>query len=507
MNFSKKNKLSYITLAISLVNLVLYHLPFYNFVINKTDYSSLNGILLIISLTVLLLLLNFLIFYIILYLLGSIGKWFLMLFFIINSIAVYFINTYGVIVDKSMIGNVLNTNFEESSSFLSFNLFIYLGFLGLLPSILIFKLKITSLKLKKFFVHISLTFIVLLLLAYANATNWLWIDKHSKTLGALVMPWSYVVNTSRFYYQKNQRNKEQILLPNATIKDNEKSVAVLVIGESARSQNFSLYGYEKMTNPLLSKINNTHIYKAESCATYTTAGIKCMLEHKNSRKLYEILPNYLYRNGVDVIWRTTNWGEPTVKIKDFNKRKDLEVLCNGEDSLYDEVLLCGLREQILESKKNKILIVLHMSTSHGPTYYKKYPERFKAFTPECKSVELAKCSQEELINSYDNTILYTDYILATLIKELKKLENYNSSMLFVSDHGESLGEKNLYMHGLPVSIAPKEQLDIPFIIWNSKQTKELKDNELLSQHHVFHSILDVLAIDSSIYIEDLSIYK
>ncbi len=321
------------------------------------------------------------------------------------------------------------------------------------------------------------------------------------------MPWSYVVNTSRFYYQKTQRNKEQILLPNATIKDNEKSVAVLVIGESARSQNFSLYGYEKMTNPLLSKINNTHIYKAESCATYTTAGIKCMLEHKNSRKLYEILPNYLYRNGVDVIWRTTNWGEPTVKIKDFNKRKDLEVLCDGEDSLYDEVLLCGLREQILESKKNKILIVLHMSTSHGPTYYKKYPERFKAFTPECKSVELAKCSQEELINSYDNTILYTDYILATLIKELKKLENYNSSMLFVSDHGESLGEKNLYMHGLPVSIAPKEQLDIPFIIWNSKQIKELKDNELLSQHHVFHSILDFLAIDSSIYIEDLSIYK
>lgn len=122
------------------------------------------------------------------------------------------------------------------------------------------------------------------------------------------MPWSYVVNTNRYYLHKSKKNEKQIMLPNATIKNNEKSIVVLVIGESARSKNFSLYGYNKNTNPLLSKIKNVHCYNAESSATYTTAGVKSILEHKNTSKLFEILPNYLYRNGVEVVWRTTNWG-------------------------------------------------------------------------------------------------------------------------------------------------------------------------------------------------------
>ena len=180
---------------------------------------------------------------------------------------------------------------------------------------------------------------------------------------------------------------------------------------------------------------------------------------------------------------------------------------NGERDVYDEVLLNGLREEIQASDKNKILIVLHTSTSHGPTYYKKYPEEFNTFTPVCTSVELANCTQEELINAYDNTILYTDYILATLIEELKQLEEYNSSMIYISDHGESLGESNLYMHGIPASIAPKEQLEIPFIVWLSDDSKQLKENQEHSQHNVFHSVLDFLAIDSPVYDANMSIYK
>ncbi|MBL4667993.1 MAG: sulfatase-like hydrolase/transferase [Flavobacteriales bacterium] len=353
----------------------------------------------------------------------------------------------------------------------------------------------------------SLTLVFLLTLVYANSSNSLWIDKNSKTLGSLVMPWSYVVNTNRYFLHKNQQNKKQILLPNASIKNNEKSIAVLVIGESARSSNFSLYGYEKNTNPLLSKVKNVYHYNAEACATYTTAGVKCILEYKNTSKLFEILPNYLFRNDVEVIWRTTNWGEPTVKIKNYQKKGDLEKLYKGEGSGYDEVLLSGLRKQILASKKNKVLVVLHTSTSHGPTYYKKYPKKFEKFTPVCKSVELANCTQEELINAYDNTIVYTDYILASLIEELKQLDGYNSSMIFISDHGESLGENNLYMHGIPASIAPKEQLNIPFIVWVSNDSKKLKDNEILSQHNVFHSILDFLEIESPIYDKNMSIFK
>lgn len=503
----KTIKLSYFALVISLINLVLYHLPVYRFIFKNVDIASLNGILLLVSLTIAAYLLNAVVFYILLYLLRTVGKWLLVIFFNINAVAIYFIINYGVIIDGTMIGNILNTNYEEASSFYSFTLIIYLILLGIVPSILIFKIKVINVPFKRFLVHVSLTLVFLLSLAYANSKNWLWIDKNAKVLGGLVMPWSYVANTYLFYQHKHRQNKEQILLPDITSKNNEKSIAVLVIGESARSANFSLYGYTKDTNPLLSKINNVHIYKALANATYTTAGIKSILEYKNTGKLYEILPNYLFRNDIEVFWRTTNWGEPTVKIKNYQRKEDLIKLCVGDNCEYDEVLLSGLKEQILASTKNKILVILHTSTSHGPSYYKKYPEQFNKFSPVCTSVELANCSQEELMNAYDNTILYTDYILATLIDELRQLEEYKSSMIFISDHGESLGENNLYMHGIPVSIAPKEQLEIPFIVWVSNNSRELKENEMLSQHHIFHSVLDFLGIESPIYDENMSIFK
>jgi lipid A ethanolaminephosphotransferase len=344
-------------------------------------------------------------------------------------------------------------------------------------------------------------------LAFANSTNWLWIDKNSKKLGGLAMPWSYSVNASLFYFHKFKENEKEILLPNATIKDSVKSVFVLVIGESARKENFSLYGYTKNTNPLLFKRSDLFHFDATSSATYTTAGVKSILEHTETSDLYEILPNYLYRNDVDVIWKSTNWGEPPIHIKDYKNKDALQKDCKGEGCNYDEVLLDGLKEQIAASTKNKILIVLHTSTSHGPTYSKKYPPSFENFKPVCNTVELGNCSQTELINAYDNTIVYTDYILNKLIDDLAQLKAYKSAMIFVSDHGESLGEKNLYMHGLPLSIAPKEQYEIPFIVWVSDSSTQLKPNKVLTQHHVFHSVLHFLHVQSPIYEEKMNIFK
>ncbi|RTY96771.1 phosphoethanolamine--lipid A transferase EptA [Flavobacterium sp. GSN2] len=501
-------KLTRFVLLMSFLNFIFFHYPFFKFVFNNVEYKNLNGMFLILSLMILMLVLNAFVFFLLFFLSRYVGKFLLVLFFIINSVAVYFVNTYSVIIDESMIGNILNTNYDESSSFFSFKLVVYLLFLGIIPSIYIIKVKVINVTVKRFFVLISLTLLFILGLVIANSSNVLWIDKNSKTLGGLAMPWSYTVNISLFYAHESKKNEKEILLPNATIKDNQKSVVVLVIGESARSQNFSLYGYNKNTNPLLSKTNNVFHFNAKSDATYTTAGVKSILEHKNTDDLYEILPNYLHRNNVEVIWRTTNWGEPPIHIKNYQNRAFLMPNCKGDGCNYDEVLLSGLKEQILASKKNKILIVLHTSTSHGPTYSKKYPSEFETFKPVCKSVELANCSQTELINAYDNTIVYTDYILANIIKDLKQLTAYKSTMIFVSDHGESLGEKNLYMHGLPLSIAPKEQYEIPFIVWYSdNSSKHLKPNEMLSQNHVFHSVLNFLNIQSPIYNEELNIFK
>lgn len=503
----KQLKLKSYALLVSLVNLVLYQYPFFKFVLTNSKFKGISGIVLLISLIVAAIILNAFVFYIGLYLLRNLGKWLLAIFFNISAIAVYFINSYGVIIDRTMIGNVFNTNYEESSSFFSFGLILYIVFLGLLPSFFLFKFQIIRPKLKSFLIHTGLTLVFLGMLVFANSTNWLWIDKNSKTLGGLVMPWSYVVNTSRYYNHINKKNIKQILLPDATIKNDEKSVAVLVIGESARSGNFSLYGYEKDTNPLLSQIEGLKHFKAESCATYTTAGLKCILEHRDTGKLYEILPNYLFRNDVEVIWKTTNWGEPTVNIENFQNKETLRKNCEGPNCSYDGILLKGLNEEILACKKPKILVVLHTSTSHGPTYYKKYPKQFERFIPVCKSVELANCTQQELINAYDNTILYTDYMVATLIENLKTLTTYKTSMIYISDHGESLGEKGLYMHGIPASLAPKEQLEIPFLVWTSEGSRTVKEQQEYSQHNVFHSVLDFLEIDSPIYDEEMSIYN
>lgn len=507
--FMLKNnlKIAHFAILMSVLNLLLFHFPFYSFVFNNVNYKSFNGVFLIISIMIIMLVLNAFIFYLICFLSRFVGKFLLVLFFMLNAIAVYFINTYGVLIDKTMIGNIFNTDYAESSSFFSWKLVLYVILFGVLPAIYIVKVKIIKVTWKKFAITSSLTLLFILVVVFANATNWLWIDKNAKVLGALPMPWSYTANTYLFYKDKHKSSEKEILLPDATIKDNQKSVVVLVIGESARSQNFSLYGYQKNTNPLLSKMSNLFHFNATSCATYTTAGVKCILEHENSDKLYEILPNYLNRNNVEVIWRTTNWGEPPIHIKNYQNRDALMSNCQGEGCDYDEVLLNGLKDQILESKKDKILIVLHTSTSHGPTYSKKYPQQFETFKPVCNSVELGDCSQTELINAYDNTIVYTDYILSKIIDDLKQLNGYKSTMIFVSDHGESLGEKNLYMHGVPMSIAPKEQYEIPFIVWLSDSSKQLKPNKVLSQNHVFHSVLNFLSIQSPIYNEEMNIFK
>ena len=501
-------KITHFVVIMSSLLFILFHYPFFKFVFNNVDYKSFTGVSIIVSLVIAMLVANAFALFLIFFLSRLVGKILLVLFFLINAVAVYFINTYSVIIDESMIGNVLNTNYSESSSFFSIKLVLYVVFLGILPSIFIVKAKIITVTVKKFLVSISLTLLFLLTLAFANASNWLWIDKNSKTLGGLAMPWSYAVNIPLFYIHQFKKNEKEILLPDATIKDNQKSVVILVIGESARSENFSLYGYPKNTNPLLSKTPNVSHFNATSDATYTTAGIKSIVEHENTDELYEILPNYLCRNNVDVIWRTTNWGEPPVHIKNYQNREALMPNCKGDDCDYDGILLSGLKEQILASKKNKILIVLHTSTSHGPTYSKKYPAKFEIFKPVCNSVELGNCSHTELVNAYDNTIVYTDYLLANVIKDLKQLQEYKSAMIFVSDHGESLGENNLYMHGLPRSIAPKQQYEIPFIVWTSDNSaRQMKPNKILTQNYVFHSVLNFLNIQSPVYKEQMNIFK
>ena len=502
--FNRNKKLSTVCAIMSAFTLVAYHIPFFRLVLENIE-GGFNGVLITGGLAIIMLALNYFFYYLVLRPGRIFGKCLLAFMFIGDAVSLYFINTYEVLITDKMMGNVFNTQFSEASGFFSLAAVLYVLFLGVLPAVWLMLQKIGYGSWKRYFANIGGALGVVVIIAFANMQNWPWIDRNSTELGSLLMPWSYTVNTARYYSAQKKKNQQEIILPDAAITNGNKEVCVLIIGESARRENFSLYGYEKETNPLMAKDSVTALI-ADAAATYTTAGVKALLSYQPGSKLYEILPNYLNRTGVDVTWRTTNWGEPPVHIQKYHKAGKLREMYPEADGRYDGILTAGLKEMIESSDNSKLFIVLHTGTSHGPTYNKKYPSEFEKFTPVCNTVEMSKADPVELMNAYDNTILYTDYLVHNVIEQLRSISDRRSCVLFVSDHGESLGENNLYMHGVPMSMAPKEQIEIPFIVWTSDKTP-VKQLEKVGQYHVYHSVLHFLGIDSPIFNEELNIFE
>lgn len=496
--------LTRVALVLSLFTLAAFHVPFFRLALDNIE-GGFNGALIIGSLALVMLGLNFFFYYLVLFLGRFVGKCILAFTFLADALTLYFINTYHVLITDKMMGNVFNTQYSEASGFFSWAVVWYLLLLGVVPCIYLFARKFDYGSWRRFFARTGLALAVIVAVALVNMQNWPWIDRHIPKLGSLIMPWSYTVNTVRYYNSERERNRKEILLPDVERMSESRDVCVLIIGESARRANFSLYGYDKPTNPLLERDSVTALV-ADASATYTTAGVKAILDHKPTNKLYEILPNYLYRNGVEVIWRTNNWGEPPVHIGRYLKAGDIKELHPDADPRYDGILLAGLKEEILAEEKDKLLIVLHTSTSHGPTYYRKYPSEFEVFRPVCQTVEMSKADPEELMNAYDNTIVYTDYLIHSVIDLLREIPERRGCVIFVSDHGESLGEGNLYMHGVPMFAAPKEQIEIPFIVWTSDRTMTADPDEKVGQYHVFHSVLHFLGIESPVYDASLDIF-
>lgn len=465
--FKSKAKTAVVSAVLSIFTLLAYHIPFFTHAAEHVE-KGWNAVLIIGGLAVIMLALNYFFYYLVLWIGRIVGKCILAATFICDSISLYFINTYDVMLDDSMMGNVFNTQFSEASGFFSLAAVMYVLFLGILPCVYLFARKIEYGSVKRFFANIGGSLAVVAVVAFGNMSNWPWIDRNSTVLGSLLMPWSYTVNSVRYHNHVRERNRVETKLPDAVFEDDDKSVCILIIGESARRDHFSLYGYDRETNPLL-KNDDVVAIPATSAATYTTAGVKAILDYKPTDKLYEILPNYMFRCGADVVWRTSNWGESPLHIDKVQKVSDLKKIYPDADDRYDGILVEGLAETVLSSDKNKVLIVLHTSTSHGPSYNKHYPIEFEKFSPVCETVEMSKADPAELMNSYDNSILYTDYLIHSAISEMKSLpDEWKRCVIYVSDHGESLGENNLYMHGVPISIAPKEQVEIPFIVWTSK---------------------------------------
>ena len=506
-------KISLLTFSciVSLGTLLLYNIPFFRYVADNSNESLGGKIFLLASLTVVMLALNFMMTYLVMWLLRVVGRILLAILAIINATAVYFIYTYSVMIDATTVDNVFNTRYSEASGFFSWGLWLFILGAGVLPALWCLLQPVVIGKAKKLGICCGSALAVALAVAAMNISQTLFISEHDTELGGLLQPWSYIVNICRNASLQHDEEAEEILLPDGKIADNEKAVVVLVIGESARKANFQLYGYKRDTNPLLSKRDSLKVYEATSCATYTTAGTKAILEPKDSGDLYELLPNYAFRTGADVSWRTSNWGEPPIHIDEYLTDPQLAEKYPGTSNTYDDILFHGLRERIESSPKDKVLIILHTSTSHGPKYADKYPKEFEVYKPVARNIEEGEKNIGMLINAYDNTIRYTDFLLDSLINTLRDMTEWKSAMIFISDHGESLGENKMFMHGLPMRLAPKVQYEIPFLVWISDGFRTYKSADklpaVLEQHYIFHSVLNLLSIQSPAYNKDYDIFE
>jgi len=467
---------------------IICNIPFFQFVVDNAG----NGWVTF-SLFLLVPILNFFAAYLLLQLTRTVGKVILGILHIISSAAFYYIIVFHTMMDATMLENVFNTQWSEASGFITPPAIIFTVCFGIVPAVIPFFISTSRSPWNRFGIISGSSLGVAVIIMLTNLSNVLWIGEHDTELGGLVMPWSYIVNTGRIINERNSANEQELLLPDPLIENDSHEAVVLVIGESARSKNFSLYGYKRQTNPLLSKIKDElTILKCDAEDTYTTAGVRAILSHEKTDAFYEPLPNYLFRNGVDVVWRTTNWGEPPIHIDEYQDEDDLQQIYNTS-SEYDDILFLGLKDRIRSSKKNKVLIVLHTSTSHGPKYARKYPSEFCRFTPASDDVESTSRNLDYLVNSYDNSILYTDYLLASAIDSLRSLDGWHTSLIYISDHGESLGENNIFMHGVPRHIAPAVQYEIPYIIWSSEPLEE-HPAEPASQYSVFPLVLRQLHI-------------
>lgn len=312
--------------------------------------------------------------------------------------------------------------------------------------------------------------------------------------------------------------------------NNRRTVTVVVVGETARAANFSLNGYSRLTNPELSQVPDLVNFKnMQSCGTATGISLPCLFSplgrenYSASRaQSQEGLLDVLQHAGFKLLWRDNNSGCKgvcdRVPYEDVSQPVAGDPFCNNEEC-YDERLLRGLPQQI-RNGTGDMVIVLHQKGSHGPAYSKRYPQQFNVFGPVCTTIELNKCTRQSIVDAYDNTIRYTDHVLKQaidLLAQAARDDGVDTALMYFSDHGESLGENNFYLHGAPYVISPPEQRAVPFMLWLSAGFRErfkldqrclaARVDQPFSHDNLFHSTLGMLNVSTAVYNPRLDIFN
>ena len=463
----------------------------------------------------------------------------LTVFFLSAASGAYFMVSYGIVIDSTMITNVVQTDTKEALDLLNWRMLISLLVLGILPCWVLWKTPLQVLRLRQQIWSNTLTAVVSIVVIVAAL---LAIFQDFSSIMRNHTQLRYLVNPLNSYYAigmvaaKPFQRDNKTLLPigrdaqMATQKPNEKPpLLLLVLGETARMGNFGVNGYERQTTPALAQENIISLKGVMSCGTSTATSVPCMFSHLGKEDFearknnYESLIDVLHHAGLAVLWIDNQSGCKGVCERvpqALTKELKHPTLCK-DGECFDEIMLHQLDERIqalpAERRAKGVVVVMHQMGSHGPAYYKRVPDAFKKFQPECKSNALQECTREQVVNSFDNTILYTDHFLGQAIQWLKKSEaTAASAMLYVSDHGESLGENNLYLHGLPYRVAPDVQKRVPWITWWSPQfekqlglSRTCLQNKVqmpLTHDNYFHSVLGLVNVSTEVYQAKLDVH-
>ena len=414
---------------------------------------------------------------------GRKGRWLIALLLMLSAQAAYYMDNFGVLMDVVMIDNIVNTDIKEVEGLMSIGMVVRLLVFGVLPAWLVMQYwpQVSNVKAVfrarvKCILLLILALVVLILPFTAGYTSFIREHKITRFYANPTYPVYSLIKYAVIQLTAEQARDIKRIAVDAHMNahDAKNELIIMVVGETARADRFSLNGYHRETNPLLSKEAIVNFTNVSSCGTSTSVSVPCMFSElgrkdyeKDKALNQENALDILARNGVQVLWRDNNSSSKgvatRVKYEDF-KTPTLNPVCEGE--CRDIGMLNGLDQYIAANKGKDMMIVLHQMGNHGPEYYRRYPKAFAKFQPICMTGELRDCSQEEIDNSYDNAILYTDYFLSEVIQLLKKYDGeYETAMLYVADHGESLGEHGVYLHAAPYIMAPEAQTHVPAILW------------------------------------------
>lgn len=452
------------------------------------------------------------------------------LFILLSASAQYFIWTFGVVIDRAMITNILDTTPAESFALMSGKMVLTLGLSGVLMVAFTWWIKISKAKtvwrsIAVRLLNILVSALLIVLVAALFYKDYASVFRNNKELVKSLSPSNSIVAINSWYAHNKMDNLPLVKIGEDAVQKPEmhsgprKNLTILVLGETSRAQNFSLGGYQRETNPRLKQDDVIYFANTTSCGTATAVSVPCMFSNMPRAHYDEELAHHqegvldiLQRAGIRVLWNDNDGGckgacdrVPHQNVTDLN----LTGQCI-EGECYDEVLFHNL-ESYIDNLQQDGIIVLHTIGSHGPTYYNRYPAEFRKFTPTCDTNEIQSCSQQQLTNTYDNTILYIDYVVDKAIKLLQsKQDKFTTSLVYLSDHGESLGEDGVYLHGLPWSIAPETQKHVPMLLWlsqdyqqrygvSSQCLQQRAKTDPYSQDNLFSTLLGLLGVDTHEY--------